>query len=261
MRAKATPDDSNKKRHRTGCPPVEVWRVSFDLPDGVVSRLEESLNTEDRQRSAQFRLPEYRRKYAIARGALRSIIGFHLNIAPDAVVFGYGSHGKPFVACPLEGPGLHFNVSHTVDVAVIAVATGCRVGIDIEGRREIPEIAHILERYFSDEERAFFRSSRREEQLMCFLTLWTRKEAAAKALGLDLTAALTYLKVPLYPIGGSVTSAFAVPCTTAGRQSSTRWTISDLKLDSAHAGALCIEGGPLRVSYCDFGELSFSPRA
>jgi 4'-phosphopantetheinyl transferase len=258
MKAGVNSDDSQDKHDQIGYPPVQVWRVSLDLPERVVSRLEKSLNPDELQRSAQFRLPEYRRRYAIARGALRSILGRHMNIAPSEVVFGYGSHGKPFVAYPLERLGLHFNVAHTVDIALIAAVTGHRVGIDIERHREIPDLDHIIERYFNDEEKAFIRSMTNEEQLKRFLTLWTRKEATAKAFGLDLMAALTYLKIPVYPMGDLVTSVLAAQYARIDQAGNTRCTIRDLHLDSSHAGALCVEGGPFGVIFRDFESPSCS---
>jgi 4'-phosphopantetheinyl transferase len=88
-----------------------------------------------------------------------------------------------------------FNLAHSGGEAVIAVADGAAVGVDIELTKPIAEVESLARVVFSDDER-------RELELACdpvsaFLNGWTRKEAYVKALGLGLEAPLTEITVSL----------------------------------------------------------------
>lgn len=84
-------------------------------------------------------------------------------------------HGKPFIA---GGP--EFNISHSGDIVVLALAENGPVGIDIEEvrpinvadyLRQIPEVAHVREALDGPQ----------ADNL--FFDCWTRKEAVLKACG------------------------------------------------------------------------------
>jgi 4'-phosphopantetheinyl transferase len=184
---------------------VYVWQVPLDRPPEEVAFLRGLLSPEEARRAAAFHFEKDRRRYAVARGALRVILAERLSIAPEALRFQQGPHGKPNLS---GGPG--FNLSHCQDLALIAVTADSQaVGVDVERVRPIPELDSIEERYFSVEERSFLAAAAFADKPRAFLTLWTRREAAAKALGLDLQAALSTIKVPVYVPGGTALSAIA----------------------------------------------------
>ena len=220
---------------------MDVWQVSLDRPPEEVAFLRDLLSPEERQRAEAFHFDKDRRRYAVARGALRAILADCLRTTPQALRFEQGQNGKPYLA---GGPG--FNLSHCEDLALIAVAADSRaVGVDVERVRPLQELSSIEERYFSAEERAFLAAAapaeRRAflaaaaptERPRAFLTLWTRREAAAKALGLDLQAALAKVKIPAYVPGGTALADL-------GGDSS--WFLCDIALDADHVGALCVLG-------------------
>ena len=80
--------------------------------------------------------------------------------------------GKPFLS---EGPA--FSLSHSGDFCVLAVGEG-RVGVDIERMDK----ANLQALYViaNEAEQAWILE---KDQLLRFYTLWTRKEALAKAVG------------------------------------------------------------------------------
>ena len=84
----------------------------------------------------------------------------------------YTPDGKPFLA---EGPA--FSLSHSGSYCVLAVGEG-KIGIDIEHMADanLPSLEMIA----SDAELAWVREGDRLQRLY---TLWTRKEALAKAIG------------------------------------------------------------------------------
>lgn len=116
-----------------------------------------------------------------ARCAMRRILGDYLDVPDAALRIDTHPGGKPFLVAP--GRALEFNLSHSKDIALLAVATGCAVGIDVETYREIDDPLRLARRVMSDEETtqlAALPAARRSE---LFLDLWTRMEARQKAVG------------------------------------------------------------------------------
>jgi hypothetical protein len=58
-------------------------------------------------------------------------------------------------------------------------------------------------------------------------------------MGRDLQAALAGIRLPLYPPGGSALVEL---------EGGSPWFLSDLSLDADHLGALCVQGGHIRIS-------------
>jgi 4'-phosphopantetheinyl transferase len=95
-----------------------------------------------------------------------------------------------------DGQGrLEFNLAHSDGDAVIAVANGASVGVDIELRRPVDDVDTLAKVVFSDVERREL--ERACDPALAFLHGWTRKEAYVKALGLGLGAPLTEISVSL----------------------------------------------------------------
>jgi 4'-phosphopantetheinyl transferase len=120
-----------------------------------------------------------------------------------------------------------------MDMAVIGVASCRRVGVDVETIRKLPELEHIVERHFSREERASIGAADGEAKSRLFFHIWTRREAAVKARGLDLSAALSDLHIRLYPPGSGARLEQKEECA---------WSLQDLQLGPLHIGAVCTEG-------------------
>jgi 4'-phosphopantetheinyl transferase len=216
------------------CPgQVQIWKVPLPLPNEAIARLNAWLSHEERERIAKFRFLKDRQRFISARGALRVVLASYLDARPVDLAFEYGPFGKPALAGPAATADVAFSLSHCNDLALIAVASCPQLGIDVEGIREVPELAHIVERYFSNEERTAIKSAATAARSKLFLQLWTRREAAAKARGLDLSAALSDLGIPLYAPGSG--ACFA----QVGQDG---WWLQDLDLASAHVAAVCAHG-------------------
>ena len=87
------------------------------------------------------------------------ILGRLLTIRPDRVVFRSGPGGKPELAADPDhsGPRLpRFNVTHSDDLALIAMSLDRELGVDLERQRTISEADRIVESYFTDAEKSQF---------------------------------------------------------------------------------------------------------
>ena len=260
--------------HPTAAPrqQIHIWRVPLEQSQAIVGRLEQLLDPEERERAARFHFPEDRTRYAIAHGALRTILARYLNRAPEDLDFQRGRFGKPRLSFRREesggsradprresgdapapvSPGLHFNLSHCRDLALIAVSSERLVGVDVEMIRDVGRLDSVVERYFSPEEQRFLASAAPGERPRALLTLWSRREAAAKALGLDLSAALAAVKVPVVPSGEPAEAPRLADIETERGEKHPTWSIRDLELGEGHVGAVCHEGRQIPVVYRDF---------
>ncbi|MBB71270.1 MAG: 4'-phosphopantetheinyl transferase [Legionellales bacterium] len=149
------------------------------------------LASDEQHRARRFKFPIHRRRFIIARAQLRQLLGEQLGIAPEAVEFKYGEHGKPSVS----GVELQFNLSHTEDIAVIALHPHNPIGVDIENWQREVEYDDLSKRYFTENETNKLASLSGDDKAKAFFRCWTRKEALLKALGAGLTFPLNQCEV------------------------------------------------------------------
>jgi 4'-phosphopantetheinyl transferase len=107
-------------------------------------------------------------------------------------------HGKPFFD---PARSMHFNLSHSGDRALVALAHNQSIGIDVEhcGRRR--SVLALAQRFFCASEFAALAALPEAQQQLAFLRLWTCKEAVLKALGRGLAFGLHRLEFALDPLG------------------------------------------------------------
>lgn len=183
---------------------VHVWRVALGLDDGAVGPLAARLADDERARAERFKFPRHRRRYVVARARLREILGRYLDVPPEHLAFRYGAHGKPALDAEAVGrvPDLAFNLSHTGDVAVVALARGRAVGVDVEAVRALPDADAIAARFFSAAEVEVYRALPEPDRPAAFFACWTRKEAFVKAVGDGLTYGLDAFDAAVRPEDG-----------------------------------------------------------
>ncbi len=216
---------------------VHVWRVDLDgVPEGAVAS---SLSADERERAGRFRFERDRRRFVVARGVLRRLLGRYLDREPARVRFGYGPRGKPFVAA---GGGLRFNLSHSAGLALLAFGWRREVGVDVERVRPVPEAEDIARRYFSRWEEAELRRLPAGERQAAFFRCWTRKEAFVKATGDGLSRPLDGFDVTLAP--GEPARLLRLAGEPAAGH---RFWIEDVSPGRGFAAALAVEGSPARV--------------
>lgn len=121
---------------------------------------------------------------------VRQILGRALDREPAALrisrrcrLCGHPAHGKPYVE---DAPGFSFNVSHSGPVAVVAVAHGAEVGVDVEMVRARRYLDRLAARVLTVTELDAWRVLPEPERLAAFLRHWTAREAYLKAIGVGL---------------------------------------------------------------------------
>ena len=222
---------------------VHVWRAALDVGPEALARALSDLSPDERRRAGRFRFPVHRDRFVAAQGVLRAILGTYLDLPAAEVPLGARPSGKPVLrrASRAGAPHLEFNLTHSGDRLLIAVARGRSVGVDLERMRRGMPIERLASRFFTPREATALRSVPTAVRPAAFFACWTRKEAYLKAAGgleRGLPAALK---------GFVVSAAPPAPTRTAMRVSGTageddRWSLIDLEVGTGYAGALAVEG-------------------
>ena len=158
---------------------VHVWMTDCAPESGHRPRLLAATTDAERERAARFHRREDGERFLVAHGTLRLLLAGYLRCDPLTLRFGAHANGKPFV----EGARIHFNLSHSGALALIAVARSRQVGVDVEEVRPMPDLDNVATRVCTPGELAVLTSLPEGERSRAFLAMWTRKEALAKATG------------------------------------------------------------------------------
>ncbi len=172
---------------------LDLWYVDLDVTADALYCFRQGLSCDELARAERFHSDLHRARYIVGRATLRRVLADRLGCSPAAIRLSYGRNGKPV----LEGGRGHveFNLAHSGGEAVIALADGAAVGVDIELHRPISDVESLARLVFSDVERRKLKLA--PDPVSAFLNGWTRKEAYVKALGMGLTAPLREITVSL----------------------------------------------------------------
>ena len=193
------------------------------------------LDADERRRAARFHFERDRIRYVAAHVALREVVARALGRAPATVRWTYGRHGKPAI---VDHPELGFNLSHSGDRAVVAIAWRREVGVDLERIAEVDEL-EVAKLVFSAAEQAALRE-RVADRRHTFFRIWACKEALVKARGDGLGGPLAAFDVAAQPQAGDVLIANRLDDPRA-------WSIRQLDAEPGYAAAIAAVGSAWRV--------------
>ncbi len=175
-----------------GTPPVfpvlgddglHVWRLDL-TPTRAQSAPRTWLSADERQRADRFKDGSDAARFVRVRSGVRAILGRYLDADPQALRFLYGTQGKPRLAQPHAW--LCFNLSHSRDLALVAVTRMRAVGVDVERIYPRQKLDQIARRVFTREQLLRMDRSRGDAWLREFFENWTALEARLKARGLGI---------------------------------------------------------------------------
>jgi len=188
---------------------IQVWRIRLDVAEPPPPTAGESA------RAARFRSADMQRRYLRSHAALRSILGRETDARLD---FAVSPTGKPFLPA---APHVKFNLSHSHEMALVAVALEVEIGVDVEAVRPMVDFREIADRFFPASEAA------QVAGLADFFRRWTRLEAVVKATGAGL-----------YGLGAELQG---------------EWTIQEIDAGFGYSAAVAAPLAGMRVTICDFG--------
>jgi 4'-phosphopantetheinyl transferase len=177
---------------------VEVLCVAINFRATLNAPAFAVLDDDERTHAARFLRREDALRHAAARAALREALGKRLGMPASALRFERDGLGRPRLAKlgkVTTDTEIDFNLSHSGRFALIAIATGRRVGIDIEACRPTFDWRALSESVFSPSERAYVASLPESLRRSAFYDVWTAKEAFLKALGIGLAGGMLRFSV------------------------------------------------------------------
>ena len=174
---------------------THVWQLPLQVDSEQSKYLASLLSADEKQRAQRFHFEKHRYRFIAAHGQLRLILSDYLNCSAQALKFIENEFGKPY----LEHKPLFFNLSHSHELALLAVNARLDLGVDIEWKGREIDYLQIGQRFFSENEYKELASLPEHLQREGFFNCWTRKEAYIKAVGEGMRIPLGQFEVSLKP--------------------------------------------------------------
>jgi len=157
---------------------TQIWSASFEAENS--SFFFPFLTEDEKDRATRLKNTAATSQKIISRGILRLLLSNYIGLDPKELIFKNGPFGKPCLGNPVNSE-ICFNLAHSGDMLLIAIAKEKHVGIDVEKIEEKMDFKRISTMVFSCEEQLKLSSSM--DPIDDFYSIWTAKEAILKAAG------------------------------------------------------------------------------
>jgi 4'-phosphopantetheinyl transferase len=217
--------------------PIARSRPYLDINDAPprLERFRAWLTAEERERASRYRFEADRRRFAWTRGVLRALLASYVGCTPARIHFAVGPKGKLYLDPPHDG--LRFNVSHSHEWALIALARNREVGVDVEHHRPLQhDLFEIATRFFAPVEVQTLLALDPDDRQAAFFRIWSRKEAYIKATGQGVSAGLDTFDVSIGTEPAVTLHVYDRP------EEETRWMMRSLDVGSDYGAAIAVEG-------------------
>jgi 4'-phosphopantetheinyl transferase len=174
---------------------IHVWILPIAELLPIDPHAVNSLSADELARGMRFRLEKHQAFFFLTRILLRKIIARYLSIIASDIEYVIQKKGKP----ALTNTDLQFNLSHSGDLAVVALTRQAEIGIDIE-EKKMTDYLSIAKRFFSADEYNAIAQLSNAEGREAFYQIWTRKEALVKAVGEGISMGFNQFTVPADPV-------------------------------------------------------------
>lgn len=217
---------------------VGVWAFTLDATAGVVEACAQCLSPDERTRASRFTQAVHAARYTVAHATMRTVLARQLGCATAELRLPAGVDGKPGI----EGHAVGFNLTHSADRALLAVARGRDVGIDLEREDATLDALAVADRYFHGVERDAIRGASAAQRVRVFLRHWVAKEAVVKGIGAGLRLPLASFAVAPSPDEESAAVVSHDPARVAAD-----WRVVYLACGAGWHAAVAARGNDWRV--------------
>lgn len=158
---------------------IDEWRERLRSPDAWLA-------PDERRRAAGLRDADSRDRYVVAHRVLRLVIGERLGMPPGEVVLRSDRRGRPLA--PVGAPSLAWSMAHAGGAAIVAVAEGTPVGVDVEPVDAARADLRTVGRYLDPTAAASLAGMAPDARVRATALAWTGLEAEAKGRGIPIDA-------------------------------------------------------------------------
>lgn len=165
---------------------------------GLIAQMHTWLDSTEKARLQRYKQADHRHTFLVSHALTRKMLGKAIGCAPADIRLGVTGRDKPVLLAPSHEVPLHFNLSHTSGLAVVAMSEQ-PVGVDVEHLTRKAPGPDLAKRYFTAAEHQDIESqpdSLRQER---FLMYWTLKEAFLKAQSWGIVDSLKGFEFELTP--------------------------------------------------------------
>lgn len=212
---------------------IDLWLEDLSLSDAEYVHYWQLLDPNEQAKALRFFQKQHRDYYVCSHGKLRTILASYTNTPPERLCFALEAFGKPYLVLDGKASDLHFNLSHSNNKMLLAVAYQ-PIGVDIEAWNDRVDCMLIANTCFADSERLFWESLPENEKDAVFYCFWTRKESFVKAVGAGITLGVAEV---ISTVKGE-TGLLAIPAIYGGAND---WQLVDLQLGQGFSAALTVK--------------------
>lgn len=165
-----------------------------------LSYAESVLSTSEHARAMRFHFARDQKRFIRGRGFLRHHLSAKIGIPALQIHLEEGKYGKPY----LPENEIHFNLSHSRNIAALALSPTTPIGIDIEFIDRNVNVHSLSKTCYTDAERAVLTRLTGDSLHRRFFAFWTAKEARMKLTGEGMTLAPKSIALALdvgWPVG------------------------------------------------------------
>ncbi len=222
---------------------VHVWGFVLHVDDNEISSLAHYLAPDERERADRLVSEQHRKEFMAAHSAVRLVLSRYCDQRPEDLRFHTTVSGKPCLHSPTAGSeSLRFNLTHSHGRALIAVANGREVGVDLETIRREVDAVKLAKRFLSQQDLTLIEKAEPQRRRERFLQVWVAREAAFKAEGTGITFPLDREHIELSKEG--------MEGRLIGEGRTRSFPIRFLPLETGWVGAVAAEGHDWRAILC-----------
>ena len=225
---------------------LQLWYGKVSAEDAHYQAYWRVLDADEQAHAEKLHNAMLHQRYVEIHGRLRKLLALTLKESPERIKIKKAEHGKPYL---VDYPDVAFNLSHTADLALIAVARQCRLGVDVEICKPRHNLSGLVAKCFAEEEAVFWQQLPESEKIQAFYQFWTKKEAFVKATGYGIVLGLN--RCVINP--QKQTTFLSVPDSCG---SAAAWHTLDVDLGQGICGAVVADKPFAAVRLMDFAEAS-----
>lgn len=171
---------------------INLWQGEIAATEADYPYHWQILDPAEQRHANAFKNEPLRRRYVEIHAQLRIVLAGAVNTTPEQLRIHNAEYGKPYL---VDYPDLAFNLSHTGNKMVVAIAHNCDLGVDIEQCKPRKNLAALVDKCFAEEEKSYWQQLPESQQTQAFYHFWVRKEAFVKATGRGIALGLQHCVV------------------------------------------------------------------